>query len=136
MELFSNLTWAIVIGALWLIWLAIERRGARAILLPKIGIQIIGLAMVSAILLPVISVSDDLHASAIPAEVERVCSWTHRQSAPQQAAHVPQLALAFLVLCFPRLGSRTTAFLTSEKLTPRRLPDGRSLLWSRPPPAA
>ena len=136
MELFSNLAWAIVIAAMWGLWLALQSRVSRASVLPTVAVQVIGLAMVSAILLPAISVTDDLHSSNIPAEVERVCSWSHRQSAPQQPSQLLPLALALLVLCPRPSRLRTIAFLTAEKLVPSRQTERQPLLWSRPPPAA
>ncbi len=135
-ELLSNLAWAVAIAAMWGLWLALQRSERRASVLPAVAVQVIGLAMVSAILLPAISVTDDLHASNIPAEVERVCSWSHRQSTLQQPSHILPLALALLLLCPRPSRVRTIAFLTAERLTPSRQTAYQPLLWSRPPPAA
>jgi hypothetical protein len=135
-ELLSNLTWAIAAATLWAFWLAHQNGGRGRLRRSGIAVQMIGLVMLSAILLPAISVTDDLHASDLPAEVERVCSWSHRQSTPQQPSQILPLALALIVLCPRPSRVHTIAFLTADKLAPRRQTDYQHLLWPRPPPAA
>ena len=61
--------------AFWGFWCAqgrhLKRRSKRQLLLPAIAVQLISLCALTAILLPVISITDDLQASNNPAEVER-----------------------------------------------------------------
>ncbi|MGB7266570.1 MAG: hypothetical protein WBC92_13715 [Terracidiphilus sp.] len=136
MELLSNLVWAAVIAALWTAWLTCRRSGSVASQPSRTAIQLIGLAMLSAILLPVISVTDDLHACDIPAEVERVCTWNHRQSSTEQAPRTPSASLAILAISLQPSRLHAIAFLTAEKLIPRPQSAHGPLPWYRPPPAA
>jgi hypothetical protein len=75
MELICNLGWLAVTIALWGFWCAqgrqAKRRPMRGLQLPAIAAQLISLCALTAILLPVISITDDLQASNNPAEVER-----------------------------------------------------------------
>lgn len=136
MELFSNLAWAAVSIAMLAIWVAIRRRMHRPALLPGIGIQIIAFAMTTTILLPAISVTDDLHSCAIPAEVERTCSWNHRNLASAQAPHSVPIALALLASLPQLMGLRTIARIATNDAISCRLGECGRQLWSRPPPAA
>jgi hypothetical protein len=135
-ELFSNLAWATIIVAMLSAWLACQRRQSRFSLLPAIGVQLIALAMLSAILLPVVSVTDDLHAGDIPAEVERTCGWNHRDLASVQATHCLPVALAVLASLLRLTTTRTVEIRAAytpiwrQQLLYRRMP------WSRPPPSA
>jgi hypothetical protein len=140
MELLCNLAWAAVTFSLWSCWF-VRRRQARAISarvspLPAIAVQLISLAALTAILLPVISITDDLQAANNPAEVERgagkrdhIFSWQQAyHGAPGVAAMVvPSLRLALLTgLSLMPADSAVPARGTAHLLAP----------WSRPPPAA
>lgn len=141
MEILSNLAWGLVVVVLWGLWLnSLPRRGeqgsrAQASLLPAIGIQLVALAMLSAVLLPVISVTDDLQSANIPAEVERAGGRNDRHLALDQVAHPLPIALALLIFSLPPLRLHTIAFLTSDELLPRQHEAYARTLWSRPPPA-
>lgn len=142
MEILSNLAWGLVVVALWGIWLAgLGRRNQtqcrdKASLLPAIGIQLIALAMLSAVLLPAISVTDDLHSANFPAEVERTLSRNDRHLVPGQSMHPLPVALALLLLTFRPPQLHTIAFLSGDALLQRPSPAYPRALWSRPPPAA
>jgi len=69
MELLCNLVWVAVTVALWSSWLVRRRQARTASILPAIAVQLISLAALTAILLPAISITDDLQASNNPAEV-------------------------------------------------------------------
>lgn len=136
MELLSNLVWIAVALALWCLWLA-EQRHARGASLPSgIRVQLVALGLLTLILLPVISVSDDLQASHNPAEVERTClrndqHWLRPDTPPPAPA-----ALAAVITCLLLASPRTVAFLC-----PHASPRGEQIAYlrvfaSRPPPVA
>lgn len=136
MELFSNLAWAVTVIAMLVVWLASRRRVRRGTVLPAIGVQIIAFAMTSVILLPAISVTDDLNACVIPAEVERTCGWNHRNLAPVDVPHRLPIALALLTSLLRPTHLRTVAMLTTDEPVSCHPFDFGRKLWSRPPPAA
>jgi hypothetical protein len=101
-EILSNLVWVAVAAALLAVWLTGRWRGRAESLLPAIGMQLVALAVLVVILLPVISVTDDLQANTNPAETERMARRGDAQPAPDQPLqHVP-VALAVLASA-PRL---------------------------------
>jgi len=140
MESLCNLGWLAVTIAFWGFWCAqrrhVKRRAKRRSLLPAIAVQLISLCALTAILLPVISITDDLQASNNPAEVER-CAGKRNQflnlhhvshGVPGAIAYTvsgPQPALlrrlAILPINFSVLAQGTTQVLVQ---------------WSRPPPVA
>lgn len=69
MEIFFNLLWAAIAAMLFGAWFASVRHNRHSIL-PSIELQLITLAMLALILLPVISLTDDLQANTNPAETE------------------------------------------------------------------
>lgn len=141
MEILSNLAWGLVVAVLWGFWLkGLARRGkqggrGQASLLPAMGVQLVALAMLCAVLLPVISVTDDLQAANIPAEVERAGGRNDRHQTLAQPMHPLPLALALLIFSFRPLRLHTIAFLIRDELLPRRQDAYARTLWSRPPPA-
>jgi hypothetical protein len=92
--------------------------------------------MLSAILLPVISITDDLHASEIPAEVERTCGWSHRNHASVQAPHNLPVALALLSSLLRPAGPSPVAVLAADEAISHHPFRFVRALWSRPPPIA
>ena len=132
MELLSNLAWFAVAVALWLTWLA--RRRAGSTLSSGIAVQLTTLAVLTLILLPVISVSDDLQASQNPAEVERTCVRSDQHLLGPEVLPQAPAALTIIFSCLLLASPRTIAFLR-----PPSLPRGESMphvrsLGSRPPP--
>ena len=135
-ELLSNLAWAAVVIVLWGAWLGGRRcRGGRS-LLPATAAQLVALAMLSATLLVVISVTDDLQASQSPAEVVRVCTSSDRHFSAGQPTHRPPAALAMLAFFATSTRLRTVGFLTADESYPHREITHFRVLWSRPPPSA
>ena len=135
-ELISNLAWVVVVVAVCAIWLRCQRGGRGKSLLPALGIQLVSLAVLSAILLPVISVTDDLHAFDLPAEVARSCNWDHRQFAAMQALHqTPAVEVPSISGSQPA-SLKTVAFLNTDETPagPRTL--HCVAVSSRPPPSA
>lgn len=135
MELLSNLIWAAVAIALWAMWLA-GRRYKTASLLPRLAVQLTALSVLTVVLLPVISVTDDLQACHNPAEVERSLRRSTLHSAPDAGPQNLPVALALLVACFRAPYQETSAFLSFEEGRAPRTPGSTRALWSRPPPAA
>lgn len=136
MELLSNLVWIAVALSLWGVWLLQRRRGRGASLPSGLAVQLAALAVLTLILLPVISVSDDLQASHNPAEVERTCLRNDRHLLPPEAPPPAPAALAAIITCLLLASPRTIAFLCprssprSERLSYLRV------LAPRPPPVA
>jgi hypothetical protein len=134
-ELLSNLAWIAVALALWCIWLA-ERRRARAASLPSgVRVQVVALALLTVILLPVISVSDDLQAAHNPAEVERTSVRNDRHLPRPDALPPAPPALAVVISCLLLASPRTIAFLRPPPLPRRERLVHIRVLASRPPPS-
>ena len=134
-ELLSNLIWVAVTIVLWALWLAHGRRTGGTSTLPT-GLQVVALVMLTAILLPAISVSDDLQASHSPAEVERVCGKSDQHLYLLDAAHHAPVAFALVVACALFAAPRRIAFVPADPSPILQRPETPRALWSRPPPAA
>lgn len=94
------------------------------------------LAMLTAILLPVISITDDLHASQLPAEMKRSVLQGDRQLSHAAAPGILPFALALLALCMNLLRPRKLGFFVGEQSTPPQMGDYARWYWCRPPPTA
>ena len=134
-EILFNLIWATVIIAFWGAWLRRRRCGRKAYLLPGVGIQIIALAMLSAVLLPVISITDDLQAYHNPAEVQRTCDRSDRHSSLAKSPHSLPVGLALLAFCAWHSCPRVVTLLSAGMVMPRQQVAAERALWSRPPPS-
>ncbi len=135
MELLCNLAWLAATIALWSCWL-VRRRSVRVSPLPAIAVQLISLASLTAILLPVISITDDLQASNNPAEVERSAGKRDHLLSSQPAHHGAPGTMALAVPCLRPFLLRRMAILPTGFSVPTQ---GNALAlfrWSRPPPAA
>lgn len=97
--------------------------------------QLIALALLTAVLLPVISLTDDLQASSTPAETEHVGRRGDLQSPPDQSPALP-VALALLVAppAVPQISS-ADSIATARVAGPPMLGFFPALAM-RPPPAA
>jgi hypothetical protein len=132
METLFNLTWLAVAGiaaACWHFWPATtSTRRERAV-------QIVALAVLVAVLFPVISLTDDFQSTNAWAETEG----TARKA--QHAAHtaIAPAVIVFSALLAPAVPSRpASGNLLATKLRPSR---GSSAIWIsaasiRPPPTA
>src|SRR5579863_10444621 len=109
-ELLSNLSWVAVAASLWALWLARRRQTSRTSLLPGIGLQLTALAMLSTVLLPVISLTDDLQASHNPAEVERVCGRSDQHGLLANGTHPVPTAVPSIAACAPICMAHKTIF--------------------------
>ena len=136
MELFCNLGWLAITIAFWGFWCAQRRQVNSRSLLPAIAVQLISLCALTAILLPVISISDDLQASNNPAEVERSAG---KRNQFLHSYHVPHgvAGTAALTGSGPRPPlMRRLAFLTDDFAVPAHGIAQALAQWSRPPPEA
>lgn len=113
MELLSNLVWIAVTLALWSVWLFGRRSGRGAWLRPGVAVQVASLAVLTLILLPVISVSDDLQASHNPAEVERTSVRNDQHWLRPDAVRPTPAALLAVIGWFLLAPARTIALLRS-----------------------
>ncbi|MGA7523093.1 MAG: hypothetical protein WBW84_11590 [Acidobacteriaceae bacterium] len=136
MELLSNLVWIAVALALWGVWLAEQRRGRGAWLRSGIMVQVTALAVLTMILLPVISVSDDLQASHNPAEAERTCVRNDHHLLRPEAVPPAPAPSAVVISCLQLASPRTIALLRPPSF-PRSERTVRVRVFApRPPPAA
>jgi hypothetical protein len=133
-ETFFNLLWVAVAATLWTWWLTEHRRRHAQSLLPAVGLQLVALAVLAVILLPVISLTDDLQATTNPAETERGARAGDLQPSPDQPVHPLPLALVMLVVApeLPRLQAQE--FIAQERSVVQRSPDFFRRLPARAPP--
>jgi hypothetical protein len=140
MESLCNLGWLAVTIALWGFWCArgrqVKRRAKRELLLPAIAAQLISLCALTAILLPVISITDDLQASNNPAEVERSVGKRNQFLNPHHVSHSIPSAIAYTVPgprppLMRRLAILPVNFTVNAKGAAHLIAP-----WSRPPPVA
>lgn len=136
MEILFNLIWAAVIATLWAFWAAGRRFPRKASLRPSTGVQLIALVMLSAIVLPVISITDDLQAYHNPAEVQRTVDRNDRHPSIGNSPHNLPATPALPVLRMRSQHLRTVALLTIDEAAPSRQIVYSQVLRSRPPPAA
>ncbi len=129
MELALNLAWALLAVVLIKLWLR-HGFGSGA----SLRTQVAALAMLIVILLPVISVTDDLQALQNPAELDCCARRHHAASCPHSvfpvAATIPPPVLAELSLGYLSLAAPRPA------LAPLVENPAMASIQNRPPPAA
>jgi hypothetical protein len=129
MELFLNLAWALVSLCMVCLWLRFAPRTG-----PDRRIQLVALAMVILILLPAISMTDDLQAARNPAEIDTCLRRDHEWSSPHSM--VPAVALLPLLL-FASLDFRVRrAALPGRQAVAAPVNPFLAPIEDRPPPAA
>jgi hypothetical protein len=130
-ETFFNLLWVAVTAALVAVGVAIRPRRAKS-LLPAMGAQLTAFVVLALILLPVISLTDDLQTRVSPAETEHVTRRGDLQPSPDQRLH-PLALLAFA----PGIPSLSVRESVAAEQRPLRQMHGFSRAFvTRPPPAA
>lgn len=136
METFFNLLWIAVTLALCAVWATQMRRNGAKSLLPSIGMQLVALALLIVVLLPVISLTDDLQASSNPAETEHMGRRADLQSAPDPRPASLPVALALLVAppAVPQISSAVS--IATERVDRQPMLGFFRALAMRPPPAA
>lgn len=135
-ELLSNLVWGIVALALWGVWLARQGSARHARLSFGIRGQLVALGVLTLILLPVISVSDDLQASHNPAEVERSCIRSDQHLLLPDAPPPAPAPFAAVIPCLLLQTPRATAYLRPPVPPFREQAGCIRDFASRPPPVA
>ncbi len=129
MELFLNLAWAVLSICMLCLWLRLAPRRGR-----DRRIQFVALAMIILILLPAISVTDDLQAARNPADIDTCLRRDHEWSSPHSI--VPAVALLPL-LPFASLDFRVRrAALPGRQAVATPANPFLALIENRPPPAA
>ena len=133
MELLFNLLWVgLSIGLIGL-WLLSRRRWQNDALRPGSHIQIAALAIVIVILLPVVSLTDDLLACTAPAEVEHLVRrdlLDHVDNDLQAASIVAAAVVSLQNAAELQTISKLTPVI--EIGTPRE--ESLSIMGNRPPP--
>jgi hypothetical protein len=129
MELTLNLGWVVLAVCMLFVWLRMAPRKSR-----ERRAQFVALAVVILILLPAISMTDDLVAAQNPAEID---CWARRDdhgSNPHLAvpvtASLPAPVFTAVPLAFARAGVPSRHFVTSVRRP------ALASIQNRPPPAA
>lgn len=135
MELFSNLLWIVLSSFLLSIWLLRRNQWEDESLRSRVPLQIIALALLIVVLLPVVSLTDDLQACTMPAESDHLS----RRSDFQAIADFSLHPFSFLVVASIPFQvsppSRTLARLPIPAKTDTPCAEYLRILGSRPPPA-
>jgi hypothetical protein len=128
MELALNLAWVLLAAAVVRLWMRHAPRQGEGI-----GTQIAALAVLLAILFPVISVTDDLQAAQNLCEVEACVRRAQASTSPHSV--FPSAALPPAILAEPAfgdLGIRTPCQTPVSRVNNRCL----AVVRNRPPPVA
>lgn len=129
MELILNLGWAVLAAWMLCVWVRLCSRTDS-----NRRTQFVALALVILILLPAISITDDLMAAQNPAEVDTCARRDHDFSSPHSivpmAAGLPLPAFAGLSFAFVRMAA------PSNPSEPFFDHPGLASIQNRPPPAA
>jgi hypothetical protein len=129
MELFFNLAWVLLAAFMFCLWLRFAPRAGSS---PRM--QLVALAVLVAILFPVISVTDDLQATLNPAESDCCLRRDHATSTPHSicppVATLPLPAIAELSFGLLRMANPGSLH------APAFLHPALAPIQNRPPPAA
>jgi hypothetical protein len=133
-ELFFNLLWLALSSLLLGLWLLRRNRWTDDSLRSSVGIQLIALALLIVVLLPVVSLTDDLQACTMPAESEHLSRRSDFQTIADLSLHTLSVVIAGFVPFDTSPEPHTFAWLLFpvEKETPSA--GYLRILGSRPPP--
>lgn len=134
MEVIFNLLWLAISALMVGIWLLRSAHGTNPAR-HSIGVQLIALALLIVILLPVVSLTDDLHANALLAESDRVWRRSDFQTIGDLALHVISIAIAGLALTHVAPQRRTAIWLAFPDRKSHSFAGYLRILGTRPPPA-
>jgi hypothetical protein len=134
-ELFFNLVWAALSLALLLAWLLLKDSWNDDFLRHRVAVQFVALALLIIILLPVVSLTDDLQARMIPAESEHLSRRSDFRALADFTLHGISVALVGItaVLPSPRPITFSVLCLKADSVAP--FEGYLRILGSRPPPA-
>ncbi|HZU09899.1 MAG TPA: hypothetical protein VFA02_08335 [Pseudacidobacterium sp.] len=133
MEIFSNLVWVAISLALGTVWLIGYRHSDRENSMPGLRVQCVALAMLILILLPVVSLSDDMQAMVATSEVEHVNRRIDMLPVNDHAAE-PPLLFSGPVDLHTSLHLRTFAWMEPVYAEARPLDGCLREMANRPPP--
>lgn len=133
METFFNLLWVAVAAVLFGAWLA-SARPKKNSALPSVGLQLTALALLVVILLPVISLTDDLQANTNPAESEHSSRRVEVAPSAGPDLHSLPLALALLVAAPAVARTLVVGSVRPDQLISSRVEDRSLARANRPPP--
>jgi hypothetical protein len=134
-ELLFNLLWLALSCLLLGFWLLGRSRWADDSLRSSVGVQLIALAVLIIVLLPVVSLTDDLQARTMPAESEHLSRRSDFQTIADFTLHAIPLAIAGLVSFNPAPHPRTFARLSFPAEIESPCAGYLRILGTRPPPA-
>jgi hypothetical protein len=134
-ESLFNLFWLALSSVLLVMWLQEQRQWSDESLRPSRRMQFVAIAMLILILLPVISLSDDLQAYATPLETEHLA---RRGDLIDHNSLLPLLSAALsMMLLFGLAYRRSQAIIlaVAQSITPDHA-GYRRILGNLPPPQA
>lgn len=135
MELFFNLLWLALSCLLLGLWLSGRNRWADDSLRSSVTVQVVALALLIVVLLPVVSLTDDLQACTMPAESEHLSRRGDFQAIADFTLHTVSVVIAGLVPCDASPRPETFAWLSFPAETESPSAGYIRILGSRPPPA-
>jgi hypothetical protein len=135
-EIFFNLIWVGVTVALVAAWCAACRQKDHAPLRPAVAVQLIALAILAAVLLPAISLTDDLQATVNPAETEHLSRRTGLQGLPDPQPHSQPVLFAPPVAAFTIPSRVLLGFMTAQRPASQQAFGFSQGLPTRAPPTA
>lgn len=136
MELLFNLLWLALSCLLVGFWLLLRNRWTDDSLRSSIGIQLVALGLLIVVLLPVVSLTDDLQACTVPAESEHFARRSDFQAIGDLALHAVSIAIAgwLTFSSAPRAQALAWLSLPAQKDSP--CAGYLRILGTRPPPTA
>jgi len=134
-ELFFNLLWLAISSLILGFWLLSRNRWADDSLRVSIGLQLIALTLLIAVLLPVVSLTDDLQACTMPAESEHMSRRGDFQAIADLSLHTVSALIAGVVPVDVSPQPKTFAWLSFPAQKETSSEGYLRIFGSRPPPA-
>jgi len=134
-EILFNLLWVTVAIGVCAVWFADLRTKKGESLLPCVEVQLIALAVLVLVLLPVISLTDDLQACTAPAETEHLSGRGDLQYSLDQPLQGLPLSLALVASALTTARMPVVAFVATDHSASQRMRGFCGALATRPPPA-
>lgn len=134
-EVLFNLAWVAITFALFAAWCNGKRAKKRNSALPSIAIQLVAVALLAAILLPVISLTDDLQTTPTLADTEHLSRCADIQPTHDQLLHALPVAFAQWVATTPPVRPQPGTILALDQPPSIVLQGFIRVVGSRPPPS-
>ena len=135
MELFFNLLWLALSSLILSFWLLRRNRWADDSLRSSVAVQLIAVALLIVVLLPVVSLTDDLQACTMPAESEHLSRRGDFQMIADFFLHAVSVVIAGWVSLDSSPQPQTLAWLSLPAEKETTSAGYLRILGSRPPPA-